>query len=879
MAFTDHAPTPIAQLNPQLPSQTATVRGVVTIVWPYSSTTGSLSFTLAEPEFRLRRPNGQIRVNFAGHVAKTVSSSGIGSGDELLISLDGVEWEPAATNRRLSGAGHEWQLKFSQKLRLQAPVVGPAADMEISLPASFKLAPAQNRSLKRFADGEFASPAFIKRAQVSYGSLFEDGFDIFEDALGMFEEDGGARGRGRKRSKFGRGSGAWRYTSQSPARSPEPEPEPELDPEPESEPESEPEPEPELEPQPENELEVREEEAVSESKSGRPSPSPGPQRPQMTDEGCQTMEIDLPGPPHGFGSSTASMHLYQPIQGTDALTDHMNGFLDEGHRSMSSGEWGIAPMSRESRADIGLSIDEGQGRTHFGHAIELDLGVAGSQIQHHWVPQASEVDPNLSSGPDAQPPTQSAAFPPEYASGFSSNLSAVRFGFGEPEVSQYDVVQLGPHQHHHDLHYPPLEMQATASMDANHGVPSNPFAAPVTVSYPDPEPATTPANPFLPQENVPANLPQHAAPSSWAPINNNMSSAHPVSEKRSVSTDGKSPDTALVIDNSDAEEDAGEMKPETNMSEPVSLESEQVLQSNHPEWSDVEGNNYENEVDAQYSDDDEPEYDDNEKGGDYDTRNYIGPNDDEDDSHDEDLRPHPLEPEFDDGDGEEWDEDDDLLQEDDGELDYDYDDDEEQEDAMEVDTPLQQRQPPPGTKSAPVVIDLLSSDDEDDEEPVPQPPSRTVLPATRQGPAVPEVAPSSPQYSSESDVEDVEDIEEVVDVEDDEEIISDDAEAEDDGEDEVEEDMSEYDDGDGEPQSDISDSRELDAHMEDVQDDIVSKSEKHSPLVEGQEKLVILSSPGKTRNPMGQAGEDQKAPKTRLQVDDNVPMSDADRGA
>lgn len=122
MAFTDHAPTPIAQLNPQLPSQTTTVRGVVTVVWPYSSTTSSLSFTLAEPEYRLRRPKGQIRVSFAGHVAKAVSCSGIKSGVELAISLDGVEWEAAETNRRLSGMGHEWQLQFSQKLRLQVSI-------------------------------------------------------------------------------------------------------------------------------------------------------------------------------------------------------------------------------------------------------------------------------------------------------------------------------------------------------------------------------------------------------------------------------------------------------------------------------------------------------------------------------------------------------------------------------------------------------------------------------------------------------------------------------------------------------------------------------------------------------------------------------------
>ncbi|KAK8136425.1 hypothetical protein PG984_004365 [Apiospora sp. TS-2023a] len=889
MAFTDHAPTPIAQLNPELPTQTATVRGVVTIVWPYSSTTSSLSFTIAEPEYRLRRPKGQIRVNFAGHIAKEVSESGIGSGDELVICLDGVEWEAAATNGRLPSAGHEWQLKFSQKLRLQAklnvsgetkvleidqpstapqaqpatpdtveaPVIAPTPDAEYALPASFKVPPAKSRSLKRLADGEFASPAFIKRAQVSYGSLFEDGFDIFEDALGMFEEDGGARGRGRKRSKFGRQSGAWRYTSQSPERSPE------RSPEPEPEPEMDPEPEPEPEPQPGIEPEMRQEAVAAESKSGRPSLSPRPQRPQMTDEGCQTMEIDLPSPPAGFGSSTASLHLFQPVQGADSLADNVSGFLNQGHQSATSGNWGLAPISRgQPQTDMGLSLDEDR-RSHLAHAIDFDLGMAGSQIQQHWSPQVPEVDPNLSSGPGTHPATHAEVFHPEYAAGPSSNLSAVRFGFGGPEaMPQYDVMQSDTHQHQHDMPYPPLDMQATTSTDSNHGVPSNPFSAQVPASYPEPEPASTSTNPFLSQDNVPAHLVQHMGSSSWAPINNTNVSADPAPEKRSASIDGQSPDNALVIDNSDDEAEAGEMAPEINATETSSFDTDHVLQPNHPEWNNIEGDEYEVEVDAQYSDDDEPEYDDNEKGGDYDTRNYVGPNDDEDDSHDEDLRPHHLEPEFDDGDGEEWDVDEDGQFEEDEEELY-YEEEEEEGDAMDLDTPLQQRQPPPGTKSAPVVIDLLSSDDEDDDAPVPQPLPRTVQPATRQALPVTQLAPSSPQYSSE-DVAD--------DVEDEEDIFSDDAE-----------DISEDDAEDEEVQLESSGSHEQDAHMEDAQDEKVLEAEEQSPLVkpkdlvEAQEEPMALPSLEETKA-TGQSGEGTETPKAvAFPVEDKVPMPDAER--
>lgn len=58
---------------------------------------------------------------------------------------------------------------------------------------------------------EWSSPAFIKRARTSYGSLFDTGYDPFA------EEDGSIPGKGRKRSRL---SSTWRYISRSP--SPEP---------------------------------------------------------------------------------------------------------------------------------------------------------------------------------------------------------------------------------------------------------------------------------------------------------------------------------------------------------------------------------------------------------------------------------------------------------------------------------------------------------------------------------------------------------------------------------------------------------------------------------------------------------------------------------
>jgi hypothetical protein len=54
---------------------------------------------------------------------------------------------------------------------------------------------------------EWSSPAFIKRARTSYGSLFESDYDPFA------EEDGTVPGKGRKKTRL---SSSWRYTSRSP---------------------------------------------------------------------------------------------------------------------------------------------------------------------------------------------------------------------------------------------------------------------------------------------------------------------------------------------------------------------------------------------------------------------------------------------------------------------------------------------------------------------------------------------------------------------------------------------------------------------------------------------------------------------------------------
>jgi hypothetical protein len=283
-------PIPIAQLQPDIPNPDAhVVQGEVTITWPFSIVTKSIAFKLVETDFRLRFNKGQVRVDFHGAAAKAVAAAKIGGGDEIRLSLEGVEWVKSQGPARPDTL--EWQLKFTHRLRLQVrrvdtreeefidikssghgeePIDGPAIDPPIEpstpeptpavevIPLPVTAAPA-TLPTKRVAssafDDEYASPAFLKRARVSYGSLFEGGFDLFTD-----ERKDRAK---RKRPRFSMHAN-WRYASRTP--SPEPEPQAELSDE--SEPEAD--------------------EDSNPAAQAESSP-----RPPMIDEGCQTQVVDV----------------------------------------------------------------------------------------------------------------------------------------------------------------------------------------------------------------------------------------------------------------------------------------------------------------------------------------------------------------------------------------------------------------------------------------------------------------------------------------------------------------------------------------------------------------------------------------------------------
>lgn len=122
--------TPIAQLNPDLADPTSRkVHGEVTVTWPYSALTKRFAFLLAEPDFRLRRDKGLVRIQFNGPSAEAVGKWELGSGDEVTVALEGVEWAKDDEPARPPNSRLEWQLKYAGKLVLKVRRVSlPFAD-------------------------------------------------------------------------------------------------------------------------------------------------------------------------------------------------------------------------------------------------------------------------------------------------------------------------------------------------------------------------------------------------------------------------------------------------------------------------------------------------------------------------------------------------------------------------------------------------------------------------------------------------------------------------------------------------------------------------------------------------------------------------------
>ncbi|TLS28962.1 hypothetical protein PpBr36_01617 [Pyricularia pennisetigena] len=390
--------TPIAQLAPGLSDQDSrVVRGEVTVVWPYSLIRKSFAFVIAEPDVRLRDSSGQIRLQIDGAIAKLVAESGLESGDEILLSLAGAGWAANTYEARIPGSCSNWQLEYTQKITLEikssltedtkvldltnppSTETGPASEPPIVEAPSedFPIAeePSVTSPVQQSSHVEFHSPAFIKRARLSYGSLFEPDHDPFA------EDDGGVKGKGRKRARFGRYSASWRYASHSP--SPEP-----SDAGVEEDPDAE-------------------AAAGTDDSPSTAAPAPKSSEPTMVDEGCQVVESNLasdeasidrpvaspaektttdasvPDPPVSFAPTLAPESAQMStgnVEATVPSTFETSTLF--GRFESSNGDYSV-PRFQTDISDIhsGPSIEE-QVRFGFHHSPSIPLAPQGTEVEH-----------------------------------------------------------------------------------------------------------------------------------------------------------------------------------------------------------------------------------------------------------------------------------------------------------------------------------------------------------------------------------------------------------------------------------------------------------------------------------------------------------------
>ena len=117
-------PVPIAQLSPASDNlNQRSFHAIVTLVWPFSNSNRAFSLLLAEPDFRLRRHNGQVKVTFHDLCAEEVARTKVGIGDEVTLALDGARWTDNEEAKITPGRSLPWDLHFENRVNLKVLLI------------------------------------------------------------------------------------------------------------------------------------------------------------------------------------------------------------------------------------------------------------------------------------------------------------------------------------------------------------------------------------------------------------------------------------------------------------------------------------------------------------------------------------------------------------------------------------------------------------------------------------------------------------------------------------------------------------------------------------------------------------------------------------
>jgi hypothetical protein len=206
----------ISALSPELSAiESKQFRATVTLIWPYSSSTRQFALLLAEPNLRLRRRNGQVRVRFSTASAKAIATTGVEIGDEIVLSLRGAHFiqEGAIST---PGKSIDWELSYTQTVVVQVFRNGSEiANLELvnAAPTPAPRSPVRRESIAAPTPApEYSSPAFFKRTRLSDGPSFEAPYD----PLAEENDHDDAHDKKRRRKSY-RDWKTWTFNARTPS--------------------------------------------------------------------------------------------------------------------------------------------------------------------------------------------------------------------------------------------------------------------------------------------------------------------------------------------------------------------------------------------------------------------------------------------------------------------------------------------------------------------------------------------------------------------------------------------------------------------------------------------------------------------------------------
>ena len=222
--FESLQPINISELSPTHPQDDLRyLEAEIVLVWPYSSSSRSLSLLLASRNIRARKSKGQVKVTFGGGCAGDIALTRLGIGDVVKLSLQHAEWVHTGDEVSTPGKKIEWDLRFSTSVTLRASrgetllgevvfVGREESETRQSEEQPRNTGPVVNghtEAIRRLEKLELSSPAFSHSNRRSGGTFIDASLDPFAD------DDGFILGKGRKRTKFARSSGSWRLAEDS----------------------------------------------------------------------------------------------------------------------------------------------------------------------------------------------------------------------------------------------------------------------------------------------------------------------------------------------------------------------------------------------------------------------------------------------------------------------------------------------------------------------------------------------------------------------------------------------------------------------------------------------------------------------------------------